>query len=171
MWSSPVLVRAAGVTDGRSEQSRLRSVHTTQIEQQLTILLRRVQSIHLVTSDGAVELDRSAYGIMCRLADEGPSRLGVLAQAFGLDPSTITRQVQSLEAGGFVQRTTDPTDRRASILALSEVGSTVLQDTREYRRNRLREVLADWSDADREELGRVLEKFNASLDELVQAQT
>ncbi len=146
-------------------------MHTTQIEQQLTILLRRVQSIHLVTSDGEIELDRSAYGIMCRLADEGPSRLGVLAQAFGLDPSTITRQVQSLEAGGFVERTTDPTDRRASILVLSDVGETVLRNTREYRRGRLREVLNDWSDADQEELGRLLEKFNTSLDELMQAQT
>src|SRR5206468_12660068 len=65
-----------------------------QIEQQMTVLLRRVQRIHLSTSDD-VNLERSAYGIMSKLFDEGPQRLGVLANAFGLDPSTITRQVQA----------------------------------------------------------------------------
>src|SRR4051812_49663199 len=73
---------------------------TTQIEQQLTILLRRVQRIHLVTSSGEVALDRSAYGIMCRLVDEGGQRLGSLAHAFGLDPPTITPPVPGLRPGG-----------------------------------------------------------------------
>ena len=86
------------------------------------MLLRRVQRIHLSTSDGDVDLDRSAYGIMCRLADEGPQRLGALAQAFGLDPSTITRQVQALEEIGLASRKTDPSDRRASILDLTAEG-------------------------------------------------
>ena len=33
-----------------------------QIEQQVTVLLRRVQRIHVSTSEGDVYLDRSAYG-------------------------------------------------------------------------------------------------------------
>ena len=83
----------------------------TQIEQQITVLLRRVQRIHLSTTSGDVNLERSAYGIMCKLADEGPQRLGALATAFGLDPSTITRQVQALEEIGLASRQTDPSDR------------------------------------------------------------
>ena len=59
---------------------------------------------------------------MCKLADEGPQRLGALAQAFGLDPSTITRQVQALEEIGIAGRKTDPSDRRASILDLTPEG-------------------------------------------------
>jgi len=144
-------------------------VHAGRIEQQLTILLRRNQRIHLITQGGEVDLDRSAYGIMCRLADEGPQRLGALAHTFGLDPSTITRQVQSLEGGGFARRRADPTDRRASILELTGVGEEVLEATREHRRAWLRAALGDWSDADQEEFGRLLERFNASLDALVQA--
>ncbi len=140
---------------------------TSQIEQQLTILLRRVSSIHFSTSHGAVEVDRAAYGIMCRLADEGPQRLSTLAQAFGLDPSTITRQVQALEGAGLVTRATDPSDRRASVLDLSEEGLERLTTTREYRRARLNQSLVDWSEADKAEFGRLLEKFNVSLDRLV----
>jgi DNA-binding MarR family transcriptional regulator len=138
----------------------------TQIEQQLTILLRRVQSIHLSTASGEVDLDRSAYGIMCRLADEGPQRLGSLAQAFGLDPSTITRQVQALESTGLAQRSTDAADRRASILDLSAEGREVLGRTRDHRRARLEAALSDWSAPEKDEFGRLLEKFNASVESL-----
>jgi DNA-binding MarR family transcriptional regulator len=143
----------------------------TQIEQQLTILLRRVQSIHLSTASGELDLDRSAYGIMCRLADEGPQRLGSLAQAFGLDPSTITRQVQALEQAGLAQRATDSADRRASILDLSTEGREVLSRTREHRRARFEAALSDWSAKERQEFGRLLEKFNCSVESLSEKAT
>ncbi len=139
-----------------------------QIEQQMTVLLRRVQRIHISTSSGEMELDRSAYGIMCRLADEGPQRLGSFASAFGLDPSTITRQVQALEKAGLATRTTDSADRRASILDLTGEGREVLDRTREYRRARLNEILEDWSVEDRRELGRLLEKFNTSMESVLE---
>jgi len=141
-----------------------------QIEQQMTVLLRRVQRIHLVTANGEVHLERSAYGILCQLADEGPQRLGALAHAFGLDPSTITRQVQALEEAGLAARRTDPTDRRASILDLTDEGHTALGLTRQHRRARLHRVLEDWSTEDRTEFGRLLGKFNASVQNLIDSE-
>lgn len=141
-----------------------------QIEQQMTVLLRRVQRIHLITSTGEVHLDRSAYGIMCQLADEGPHRLGALAQAFGLDPSTITRQVQALEEARLAARRTDPSDRRASLLDLTDEGRHALEQTRAFRRERLRAVLTEWSPAEREDFGRLLGKFNQSVDRLMAAE-
>jgi DNA-binding MarR family transcriptional regulator len=139
-----------------------------QIEQQMTMLLRRVQRIHISTSSGEMDLDRSAYGILCRLADEGPQRLGLLAVAFGLDPSTITRQVQAMEKAQLVRRSPDPDDRRASILDLTEEGRSVLAHTRAYRRKRLEQVFGDWPGADREELARLLTKANDSIASMVE---
>jgi DNA-binding MarR family transcriptional regulator len=141
---------------------------TDRIEQQLTILLRRVQSIHVSTSSGDVDLDRSGYGILGRLADEGPQRIGLLAAAFGLDPSTITRQVQALEKVALVHRQPDPVDRRAAILDLTSEGREVLARTRAYRRKRLEDLLADWPDADRSDLARLLTKVNTSITDLVE---
>lgn len=140
---------------------------TELIEQQMTMLLRRVQSIHISTSSGEMDLDRSAYGILCRLADEGPQRLGMLASAFGLDPSTITRQVQALEKAQLVERRADDDDRRASILDLSDEGRVVLERTRAFRRERLEEVLEDWPEQDRTEFARLLAKANDSIAALV----
>jgi DNA-binding MarR family transcriptional regulator len=136
------------------------------IEQQMTVLLRRVQRIHLATSMGHLNVERSAYGIMCRLADEGPQRLGALATAFGLDPSTITRQVQALEETGLASRETDPTDRRASILDLTEEGHKVLAQTRTFRRSRFSKAMAEWTENDRTQFGRLLELFNEALDHM-----
>lgn len=136
------------------------------IEQQMTVLLRRVQRIHLYTSSGQRRLDRSAYGIMCRLADEGPQRLGALAQTFGLDPSTITRQVQALEKLGLADRSTDAADRRASILRLTEEGKVVLDRTRRVRRERLEDLVRHWTDAERQQLGELLAKLNAAMDQM-----
>lgn len=140
---------------------------TLEIEQQLTILLRRNQRIHLSTTIGDIELDRSAYGIMCRLADDGPQRLGALAQKFGLDPSTITRQVQSLEGTKLVSRTTDPADRRASLLNLTDEGARILGEVRRQRRERFQEVFSEWTPQERAEFGRLLRKFNSALEPVV----
>jgi len=140
-----------------------------QIEQQLTILLRRVQRIHISTASGEMDIDRSAYGILCRLADDGPQRLGALATAFGLDPSTITRQVQAMEKADLVERRADEQDRRASILDLTPEGRAVLEHTRAYRRKRIDAVFSDWEDVDREELARLLTRLNESIASLVES--
>ena len=136
------------------------------IEQQMTVLLRRVQIIHLSTSAGDMRLERSAYGILCQLADEGPQRLGALATAFGLDPSTITRQVKALEDAGLATRETDPSDRRASILDLTSEGREALEKTRTHRRERLCEAMSDWPPEDRARFGHLLEQFNHAIDRL-----
>jgi DNA-binding MarR family transcriptional regulator len=133
------------------------------IEQQLTLLLRRVQHMHVLSAPDGVGLDRSGYGIMSRIADGGPQRLSALAQAFGLDPSTITRQVQALESSGLLRRDRDPRDRRASLLELTEVGRDVLRSTRSLRIRRLRDAMAHWSAEEQATFGRLLEDFNDAV--------
>jgi DNA-binding MarR family transcriptional regulator len=136
------------------------------VEQQLTFLLRRGHRVHLSTRHGDVALERSGYGILCLLADDGPQRLGALAAAFGLDPSTVTRQAQDLERSGLAFRRKDPSDGRAVILDLTASGRDVLERTRDHRRERLAKALADWPDADLSDLARLLRRFNASIDRL-----
>lgn len=61
----------------------------------------------------------------------GPLRLGDLAAAEGIAPSTLTRLVSVLEESGYVQRDTDPRDARASTLAITAKGHAVLENLRE----------------------------------------
>lgn len=136
------------------------------IEQQLTMLFRRAQRVHLMGAHADVDLDRSAYAILCRLDDEGPQRLGALATVFRLDPSTITRQVQSLERAGLAERRIDPHDRRVSLLSLTESGLHAVQATRQHRRGQLDELLSDWPEDDVETFAVLLERFNERLDQI-----
>src|ERR1700743_3314022 len=60
----------------------------------------------------------------------GPLRLGDLAAAEGIAPSTLTRLVSVLEEYGYVKRDADPNDARASTLAITLKGHGVLEDLR-----------------------------------------
>jgi DNA-binding MarR family transcriptional regulator len=56
----------------------------------------------------------------------GPMRLGDLAAAEGIAPSTLTRLVTALEERGYVERCPVPGDARASTLAVAPEGSAIL---------------------------------------------
>ncbi len=134
------------------------------IEQQLTKVMRRSNAIHVSTASGEVALERSSYGILCLLADEGPQRLGSIATAFHLDPSTVTRQAQTVVKLGLAAKKTDPGDRRATLLSLSEFGERSIKEARDFRRNALDLLLNEWPAGDVEEFGRLLGKFNDTID-------
>ena len=134
------------------------------IEQQLFRLMRRANAIHVTTASGAVELERSSYGILCLLADEGPQRLGAIASAFHLDPSTVTRQAQTVVKLGLAEKTPDPHDRRATLLSLTDIGRTSISEVRTFRRRALDLLLTDWSKDEIEAFGRLLGKFNGTVD-------
>ena len=52
----------------------------------------------------------------------GPLRLGDLAAAEGIAPSTLTRLVTALEERGYVERCPVPGDARASTLSIAPAG-------------------------------------------------
>ena len=61
----------------------------------------------------------------------GPMRLGDLAAAEGIAPSTLTRLVTALEERGYVERCPVPGDARASTLAITPEGHAVLERIRQ----------------------------------------
>ena len=70
----------------------------------------------------------------------GPLRLGDLAAAEGIAPSTLTRMVAVLEDLGYVRRDADPRDARASTLAITPKG----HDTLERLRQEGTALLTEW---------------------------
>lgn len=57
----------------------------------------------------------------------GPLRLGDLAAAERIAPSTLTRLVSALEEAGYVERRAVPGDARASTVAITPRGREVLE--------------------------------------------
>src|SRR5487761_184930 len=60
----------------------------------------------------------------------GPLRLGDLAAAEGIAPSTLTRLVAALEERGYVKRCPDPADARATTLVITTRGRQILDRIR-----------------------------------------
>ena len=139
-------------------------VSVESIEQELTLLVRRAQKVHLRGGPTEHVVERAAYGILAWLHDAGPLRPSALAAHFHLDASTISRQVASLEQAGLITREPDAEDRRACRLRPTEHGRTVLTTTRAERRGVVRELLQSWSPEDLANFASLLAAFNAGLD-------
>ncbi len=72
----------------------------------------------------------------------GPARVTVLAVADEVSQPTMTTLVQRLEADGLVDRSPDPHDARASLVALTPAGTRALAGARRARARALGDVLA-----------------------------
>jgi len=90
-------------------------------------------------------------------------RLSDVAADLGLDVSTMSRHVRTLEDRGFLTRTADPSDGRAVRLALADPGREVLAQAWTNRRVWLERSLADWTVEDRRLLSDLLERFADAL--------
>ena len=110
-----------------------------------------------------VDLSRTQVWILARIADAEPVRLGELACALGIDKSTLTPHVQRLERGGLVDRTADPSDRRAALLRATRKGRGVIAKLQRTRRAMLGELLHDWSERDIAYASRILGKLGEQL--------
>lgn len=109
----------------------------------------------------------SARNLLHVVRSSGPLRQSALAEAVHTDPSTISRHVAELVDGGLVERTPDPGDGRASLLALTPEGEAQVTAMRAGRDSYVGGALAGWSTADLEALSDGLDRFTTDLGALL----
>lgn len=133
------------------------------LEVELSLLARH----HLHSSQHSAErlLDRSGYHLLSRL-ELGPMNLKQLAEAFRLDPSTVNRQVNALLRAGLLEKVPDPTGAVARVLRPTAKGLDLLRRDRAVLQEQLGRVLRGWDAAEVEDLRRLLEKLNTSIEVL-----
>lgn len=86
-----------------------------------------------------------AVPMLAHLVKGGPMRSSGLAEVTGLDPSTVSRQVDNLVKAGLVRRTADPEDGRATLLVATEQGDAEFAIYRRRVAELLDAVLQDWT--------------------------
>lgn len=131
----------------------------------LVRLLERTRAQYQADNPDAVE--RATYLLLVHLVKDGPRRAGALADAVHSDPSTISRQIGHLVKLGYVERTADPEDGRATLLAATTEGRRVLEENRRLRNERFSQILASWSDADRAALTTMLSRLAVDIETFV----
>jgi DNA-binding MarR family transcriptional regulator len=65
-------------------------------------------------------LSYSRMRLLCELHDVGPRRMADLASALDVTPRNVTTLVDGLERDGVVRRRPHPTDRRATVIELTD---------------------------------------------------
>jgi DNA-binding MarR family transcriptional regulator len=105
---------------------------------------------------------RLALGV---IVDEGPLRLGALADHMSTTDPTATRAVDALVAERLVERTQDPDDRRAIQVAATRAGRRLLERRRRRFVQLLRAPLAQMRAREQAELVELLAALNRALDQ------
>jgi DNA-binding MarR family transcriptional regulator len=110
-----------------------------------------------------VPLTRSGSAVLSTVERGGPIAVSDLADRLGVDQSTASRQIKPLEERGLIRRTSDPADRRSSLLSITAAGRRVRSRVRETVRADIDTALREWSPAECERLGVLLDRFGDAL--------
>jgi DNA-binding MarR family transcriptional regulator len=93
------------------------------------------------------------------LATHGGVRSSELAQHLKIAPRSATEVVDALEAKGLVERSPDPSDRRAILLGLTDRGRELSDEVRRARGAESERIFERLTASDRANLARILRKL------------
>ncbi len=94
----------------------------------LMVLARRLRNTTLGN-----ELSATAFSVLVRVNRDGPIAPGQLAKAEHVQPPSMTRIVEALEAGGYLSRAPHPNDGRQTLMSATDAGVAYIEATREQR--------------------------------------
>jgi len=117
-------------------------------------------------SGGPAQIDVAALMLLHRLACEGPRRPSDLAADAGLDLSTVSRHIRSLDEDGLIMREPDPSDGRSFHLSLTAKGCGLMVEALRRREESVARALTAWDDGDVATLHRLLGRLADDLDRI-----
>lgn len=106
-----------------------------------------------------VAIERAEAVMLYRLGELEPARLSELAEAAGVEISTASRPMARLVAQGYVERSPDPSDGRATVHRLTAEGRELLTRLSDARDQWLEDLLGDFDDDDRARFAELLDRF------------
>ena len=128
------------------------------------LLVALMRMFRLIKRRQSQAIEPALQYLLYTVACGSPLRLSDLASQVQLDLSTVSRHVRALEDAGCLERTTDPGDRRAAFLSLTDAGRKVLDDTFARRRESLDAALTGWSADDLRTFERLLNRLADDLE-------
>ncbi|MBV9846855.1 MAG: MarR family transcriptional regulator [Kutzneria sp.] len=144
------------------EDEKDRLDNADQLSRQFRRFLRLLDRTHAQITDHRVE--RAGYILLAQLVNEGPQRTTALAEAVRSDTSTVSRQISTLVRSGLVERTADPADGRACLLAATSEGRLLFDAMRMERTRYIDQVLQHWPLARRRQLVDLFDQLNTSFE-------
>jgi DNA-binding MarR family transcriptional regulator len=125
----------------------------------LTTMARRARDM---SDDLHPGLSLVAYTVLTEIYLTPGTRAADLCAHFGLDKSTLSRQLDQLISAGLLRREAERPGRRGIVLALTPAGEQHLAAAARAVRDRLAERLTGWADDDIAAFAQLVTRFNQS---------
>ncbi|WP_433889414.1 MarR family winged helix-turn-helix transcriptional regulator [Streptomyces sp. CA-111067] len=120
-------------------------------------LLVAVSARSLASVEEALTLPQ--FRMLVALHTRGPLSLSMLAAELDVQPSTAMRMIDRLVAVGMVLRGTVPSDRRTTLISLTDTGRRTVVEATERRRKEIARIVDAMPTARRRELLKALHAF------------
>ncbi|MCX4687701.1 MarR family transcriptional regulator [Kitasatospora purpeofusca] len=131
------------------------------VEREVGVLFRRGRArVAELSRRVHPQLEGMAYSLLGHVEQAGPVRVTDVGVHFAVGKATISRQIRALEELGLLAREADPLDRRSALVSLTEDGRRRFLAARDARMDRVRELMADWSEEDVVRFAELLHRFN-----------
>ncbi|MEV7981661.1 MarR family transcriptional regulator [Streptomyces sp. NPDC086519] len=130
-------------------------------------LARQLSAVGAVKRDlGRIlppECPTGSAAVLTLLGRHGSMRMSKLAELLAVDMSVTSRHVAHVAERGWIERSPDPADKRSRILRLTPAGEATLAELSRRSTELLAERLGDWSDAEVDQLIRLMTRLRASF--------
>lgn len=138
-----------------------------EVEEQMSVLAGKIRA-SIRNAAAAVDPSLQPFGLkMLRILERnGPVHAGAAAEMLSVDRTAISRQSRQLEDLGLVTTRSDPEDRRARFIELTDLGRERLGNAGPTGFNSLQRVLGEWSDDDLHQFASYLARWVEGWDAL-----
>jgi len=113
-----------------------------------------------------IGLTRAQWSVLANVARKEGINQTALAEILEIEPITLVRQIDRLEAAGWIERRLDPADRRVRLIYLTQSAQPILERVRELGAATRAETLASLTPAQQEALIDTLIGIKATLSNL-----
>ncbi|MCH8686422.1 MarR family winged helix-turn-helix transcriptional regulator [Pedomonas mirosovicensis] len=113
--------------------------------------------------EAGIPLDRALFPLLVRVARHGPIGVVDLAERTGRDHTTISRQMTKLEELGLIERQASAKDKRVREAMITDKGRAMVDALNAARERLANRILASWTDAELDELRKLLRRFADDL--------
>lgn len=101
--------------------------------------------------------------ILFEVRRAGSPSMQQVAEELGLDITTFSRQVKTLESKGLLHKTPSADDRRVNLLAPTESGLRVLEQIDRFMETKIEQIFSRMTPFERESVTRALALLNEAI--------
>ena len=127
------------------------------------VRIRRRQSRGALSGESRIPV--AVFGVLDAVSTTDAATVGTLALALGVDQPRASRLVAQAVSLGLLKRVADQHDGRRAVLHLTADGRKAVSTARTGRRNAMADAMGDWTDTERADFARLLQRFVDAMDQ------